>query len=368
VLVVVLGHLTWGYRHHIKAIDLCLSVLQSGWLGVDLFFVLSGFLITGILWDAKGSDHYFRNFYARRVLRIFPLYYGVLVAVFVILPHLVPFSTPLLAETRKNQWMFWLYLANFFPPNLIPNNQYFFLSHFWTLAIEEQFYIVWPAFVFLSSRKTILRVCAGVVVVSAIVRISMMLTHAPAQAIGYFTPCRLDGLVTGAAIAIFARSPGGIAQLVPKARVIAPLAALLLLATFISTGSLPPFGPAVTLYGYTALAALFGSILVLSLTSPPSGILPRLLQNRGLLMLGKYSYGIYVFHYLLKPVTDRFISQPWIESKVHSTILSIILYTIVAFPVMLIVPFISWHVYEKQFLKLKRYFPTRNRASVLQLS
>ena len=87
------------------------QLLHCGWIGVDLFFVLSGFLITGILVGTRGSPHYFRNFLARRFLRIWPLYYLSLVVLLVMLPMLVPASAALQSMQQKQAW-FWLYGAN----------------------------------------------------------------------------------------------------------------------------------------------------------------------------------------------------------------------------------------------------------------
>ena len=134
------------------------AVIREGWLGVDLFFVLSGFLITGILLDTRGLPGYFRNFYARRTLRIFPVYYGYLVAVFVLLP---PVVSSVAATPAGVQWWFWTYASNLplgvegwrFSPG--------FVSHFWSLAIEEQFYLVWPAIVLFARRRTLAWTCVA---------------------------------------------------------------------------------------------------------------------------------------------------------------------------------------------------------------
>src|ERR1700689_1878053 len=127
-----------------------------GTLGVDLFFVLSGFLITGILWDSKGDPQFFRNFYVRRTLRIFPLYYAVLAVLFVALP-LVPalYPAPLAESAAHQQWV-WTYATNFY---LALKEQWAlpYVSHFWSLAVEEHFYLAWPWVVLASSRTTLLR-------------------------------------------------------------------------------------------------------------------------------------------------------------------------------------------------------------------
>src|SRR5690625_4685275 len=129
-----------------------------GWIGVDLFFVLSGFLITGILIDSKGNKRYYSNFIGRRILRIFPLYYLVLFIMLFLLPLIGRgFSSGSnYSFYLRHQGWFWSYLQNWlfsfhgFPKNLI-------LSHFWSLGVEEQFYLVWPFLVLLLPKKLLLK-------------------------------------------------------------------------------------------------------------------------------------------------------------------------------------------------------------------
>src|SRR5688572_7114217 len=127
--------------------------VKFGWAGVDLFFVLSGFLITGILLESKGTPNYYRNYLAKRTLRIFPLYYFFLIVFFIVFP-LVGYSDSIynydyLSSTQS--W-YWLYIQNwriFFDPHY-PGED--IISHFWSLAIEEQFYIFWPLVIYLIPR------------------------------------------------------------------------------------------------------------------------------------------------------------------------------------------------------------------------
>jgi peptidoglycan/LPS O-acetylase OafA/YrhL len=122
------------------------NLCEHGALGVDVFFVLSGFLITGILLDTLARPHYFRNFYARRVLRIFPLYYAVLGFAFLILPRIAPSTAVRYAAVNREAIWYWLHLSNF----AIARRGSFvhgILDVSWSLAIEEQFYLLWPALV-----------------------------------------------------------------------------------------------------------------------------------------------------------------------------------------------------------------------------
>src|SRR5580704_8273950 len=120
-------------------------ISANGWMGVDLFFVLSGLLITGILLDTKESDGYFKNFYARRCLRIWPLYYSVLILMFVIVPHLRPQDAHAIFQRSSPWWAYPFFLQNFFVA--IPAQAAGPLGVTWSLAIEEQFYLVWPLFI-----------------------------------------------------------------------------------------------------------------------------------------------------------------------------------------------------------------------------
>ena len=128
------------------------SVSKYGLLGVSLFFVLSGFLITGILYEACGKPHYFRNFYMRRVLRIFPLYYGVLALVFFVAPLIPLLRGPSFDHLLDRQAWAWLYGINIYIAKE-GDWSFSFLNHFWSLSVEEHFYLFWPLIVFLLAPR-----------------------------------------------------------------------------------------------------------------------------------------------------------------------------------------------------------------------
>src|SRR6185369_10595810 len=130
----------------------------TGLMGVDLFFILSGFLITGILLKTKNSEHYFLNFYARRVLRIFPLYYGVLLFVFWVLPNIIKLDVAAKYITSQ-QWWLWTYLNNFPGHPSLDSSKIYQLGHFWSLAVEEHFYLVWPLMVYSFSAHRLKKIC-----------------------------------------------------------------------------------------------------------------------------------------------------------------------------------------------------------------
>src|SRR5690349_16228621 len=119
------------------------GVTNYGSYGVELFFVLSGFLITGILYDSRDTPNYFRNFYMRRVLRIFPLYYGILVLVFLVAPLIAVLRGPTLDYLVDRQAWAWLYAVNIYIARE-GDWAFSYLDHLWSLAVEEHFYLVWP--------------------------------------------------------------------------------------------------------------------------------------------------------------------------------------------------------------------------------
>src|SRR5690606_28281082 len=179
--------------------------LQTGWIGVDLFFVLSGFLITGILMDTRDDPHHFRNFYARRTLRIFPLYYAYLVLLFLVLPALHEGYAMEHATDDRRIWL-WTYMGNFLMARgweAMPSHT----THLWSLAVEEQFYLVWPLLVFAVRRRWLMALC-GLTFLGAILTRAYLATQGAAAAAYVLTPARMDTLAAGALVAVVLRQRG----------------------------------------------------------------------------------------------------------------------------------------------------------------
>src|SRR5215470_771994 len=212
ILMVMAVHFVGDATPHNFGERLAVKLGSYGVLGVDLFFVLSGFLITGLLLDSKGDPHYFRNFYARRTLRIFPLYYMVLAVLFLVLPRLVALPPPL-EEARRHQAWLWTYTTNFY---LAAKASWAltYVSHFWSLAIEEHFYLLWPLVVFSFRRETLERICLGVIGADLALRIGLLLGGVSELSVSVLTPCCIDTLCVGALLAAVARREGGAALLV----------------------------------------------------------------------------------------------------------------------------------------------------------
>jgi peptidoglycan/LPS O-acetylase OafA/YrhL len=145
-------------------------VAHAGWIGVQLFFVLSGFLITRNLLDTRRDANYLRSFYVRRALRIFPLYFLTLFVGLVVLPHVVQFSPGALASHHNQVWL-WTFLSNWAQPYGLEVSGF---SHFWSLAVEEQFYLVWPFVVLFAAGTRLFWVSVVVALAAFVSRVVLM--------------------------------------------------------------------------------------------------------------------------------------------------------------------------------------------------
>jgi peptidoglycan/LPS O-acetylase OafA/YrhL len=349
IILVIFFHFTVNDKSADGIRRVILHATNAGWIGVDLFFVLSGFLITSILLDAKGTQGYFRNFYMRRVLRIFPLYYGTLLVAFVIIPLFHPVAV-------RNEWALWVYLANFFPARGSA------FIHFWSLAVEEQFYLVWPAVVLLLGRRWLMGVCVALIATALACRFQRVLTGANTELTYYMIHCRMDSLAVGALLALAARGQGGMAALATPAKVTMAVSVAVLGGIYVYNHAF--FGYAdkrVQTIGYTLLALFFGSLLVLTVLAKPGAVLGRAFSTPALRFFGKYSYGIYVIHGLLHPwIKHQFPPEAMPKGPLFYAAVAgrIAIGTAISVAGAVLI----WHIYEKHFLKLKRFFEYRART------
>jgi peptidoglycan/LPS O-acetylase OafA/YrhL len=324
-------------------------------MGVDLFFVLSGFLITGILLDSKGSPRYFRNFYARRTLRIFPLYYGVLAFVFLLLP-LTPLARASLEMVRPHQAWLWLYGTNFavYWHDWGYVNPYpILLAHFWSLAVEEHFYLVWPLVVYLSSKRVLLPI-SFLLIGTAVLSRYLMLPYDHYGTLSLLTCCRTDQLAIGGLLAMACRTYRA-DQILAVLRPVGICAVLFLIGERAMHIAVFQNKISYMLEG-TVLGIIFSwPVGEGALTNARSVVMPWLGRSP-LATLGQYSYGIYVFHQMLNKVIYQSIGTRL--PHLGPTAL-VILYSCIAGAISIAVAVASFHCYEKRFLYLKRKFPAR---------
>lgn len=320
---------------------------HSGWLGVDLFFVLSGFLITGILIDSKEKPGYFKRFYRRRVLRIFPLYYAVLIwAVFAIL---------VIDRQPEHLWNGYDSLAWYFAflPNValalkgnwIWQTNWAGLSHLWSLAVEEQFYIVWPFIVWVIPKRWLAPLCLGILLSGFYLRQMTDLQFGQQWSIAsYVLPyCRMDGLAAGSLLTILFRT--NMVWITKASHAIARdftfISFMLLFYWLVAENSH---------WRGTFTAFFFVGLLFLALCEKSS--VQRLCNTAFLRHLGTYSYGLYVFHQMLRMVYFWYFREPLERSGIGPELMQLI-YIPLAFGATYGLARLSWKYWEKPFLDLK---------------
>jgi peptidoglycan/LPS O-acetylase OafA/YrhL len=361
VLMVFLVHYGGGAKSSNFLLHTIGVSVQAGWSGVTLFFILSGFLISGIIWDVRKEQHYWRNFYMRRTLRIFPLYYASLLLVFI---TAVVAGRGLFSLTHI--YVYALYIQNLPLPFGAGNlGSPLELSHFWSLAVEEQFYLLWP---FLLTRMKTLdqakRLCIGIFVFSAVFRVvAWYLLPAPIDPMGVpvhrvfhgaygFTLSRAGELAAGAYLAMCYRDP----VLWPRIRAMAPyicmagLAGFLIAAAYAHT--LTDESAAGFMVGLPCVTICLAALVVLALGN---GFVNKTFRLEPLRWLGGISYGFYVFHVLFTPLFA------WIVTTIapHASRNMIFgLNFIVAGSLSVLFAWFSFRFFESRFLRRRSLYRT----------
>ena len=324
--------------------------LNYGWLGVDLFFVLSGFLITDILLNSRNAKNYFKNFYARRILRIFPLYYLVLIFFLIIFPLIKNFPLDLRFYT-KNQWWYWFYLENWVFTFKF-DGKGAALNHFWSLAVEEQYYLVWPFIVlFIKNAKVLLSCCLLALIIIILARLYIWSNYNEYDINRLFLFTRIDGILIGSMLAIVYYINQGLLRKYFTALILL-LAAFNFTVYFLKKNQ--DF-PVWAIAGYTTFSAIF-AILVYESIKKENKIINVIFTNSILSFLGKYSYGFYIFHWPVYLIFSKYV-YPWIInhtgfSNYSSKLIASILATLAG----LLISICSYYGFERHFLKLKKMF------------
>jgi peptidoglycan/LPS O-acetylase OafA/YrhL len=324
-------------------------VFQVGWIGVDLFFVLSGYLITGILLDSAGRPHYYRNFIVRRSLRIFPLYYACLL----LYGYLTFFPSPVKWDGFLNagdaRWYLfyvgnvWAFLRNAWPGAAI-------LTPLWSLQVEEQFYWSYPFLVQAVKRKTLAAILVASVIAALAGRVILAFAM-PANFVGPYVlmPCRMDALAMGGLVAIAAREAPERLKHPWIGRLTLVCAAIFVaVCVFVSE---TPWSRAMQTFGYSAIDLAFTGMLIL-LIGGRQPVLLRVCRWRWLVWLGIISYGLYLLHVPALTVTD--LLAPWLHLSPRGSARFF-----VAMLLAVGAASISWVAFESQVLRLKNRFTVR---------
>jgi peptidoglycan/LPS O-acetylase OafA/YrhL len=324
---------------------------SMGFRGVDLFFVLSGFLIAGILLDSKQQPHYFRNFYARRALRILPLYYGMLVAALVLLLLVSEGASSIFAKARDRQAWLWLLGTNILQAK-IGGWPFGCFDHFWSLAVEGHFYLVWPLVIFLTNHRTAIAACIAVILLSITTRVAWLLAGGNDVAPEVFALFRADALAMGALLAMLAKQPGGLMRW----RLWTQYGGWMLGISLV----LLTIGNRRLLTIPDTLFAAFFACLISAAVVAPVGTTTSAFWNAGWLrFFGKYSYAMYVFQYPLIPILAPILSVELLTNLFGNNWAARVTYILLMTAITTAVAFASWHLYERHFLSLKHLFPSR---------
>jgi peptidoglycan/LPS O-acetylase OafA/YrhL len=339
-----------------RFVSVLLRSTSLGWSGVDLFFVLSGFLIGGILLDARESTNYFRVFYRRRLCRIFPLYFAFLTvflfaAHFSLSPELQPLFHPAIPWQVSATFCqnFWMTIHNTLGAAAV--------SPTWSLAVEEQFYLTIPAVIYFVSPRLLIRFVVGGIVLAPLIRFAIFTVNPQlTTAIYVLLPCRMDSLLFGVAAAYFLRQPGAWEFVRAHRRQMWTAIELLTVVCALLLIPRPMFAPLTMLVGYDCLAILYVCILVTSLVDQR---LAGVLQAKWLRSLGAIAYCVYLIHQLLFALVFALLkgrSNAWSTTAIIALVLTII------------VAKISWEWFEKPLVRLGHRDRYESSSSVLRQS
>jgi peptidoglycan/LPS O-acetylase OafA/YrhL len=275
-----------------------------GWTGVDLFFVLSGFLIGGILMDVKDSASYYKTFYVRRFYRIVPIYYlwilGYIFLLFTVRDGVSSYISDPFNPTLKGGvlWLFAFIQRVTFDKYMTLG--WVWLVPTWSLAVEEQFYLIAPVLIRRLSKRGLARVLGGVVFLAPMLRLWVR-SHAPTVGANWdlayiLMPCRADSLAIGVLAALFWREQSLRTWLSDRSWFLyglagASFAGVVLLGRWPNLSSFP-----MQSVGYTWIALFYGIVLILALEKP-RGLLAKLTRTKWLGEIGRLSYCIYLIHF-----------------------------------------------------------------------
>jgi peptidoglycan/LPS O-acetylase OafA/YrhL len=350
ILSVLIHHAFYGYPTAPGVLDslpkVFTFVVSRGWLGVDLFFVLSGLLIGGILLDAKGKPRFFTNFYGRRALRILPVYLVVVALCWVFYRGYDGFF--LISLGMLANFAYWFHVPAPHGPGV-----------FWSLAIEEQFYLLWPSAVFLLSRKRLALLAALIVITTPILRgvcaLNGMNLEMEIYAYSWF---RFDGLALGVLLAIWLRS-----RWQESWRSLHVAGGLVLLCAVVTIAGIP-FGllGTKTVAGAalraTQVQLLFAAGMLAALTMRGTSWTAPL-RSRFARMTSDYSYCIYLIHlslgdaYLVILGWLGFRPEAWLGGM-GSLAIRVLVIVVSSY----LLAALSFRVLEQPALRLKRFFAT----------
>lgn len=329
---------------------------RLGWTGVDLFFVLSGFLISRILVAQRGQPSYFRNFYARRALRIFPIYYAYLFVYYVAVIKLGLLVSDASRTAESIEVFPWLlfYGTNFF----IALKGTFIvasLNQLWTLSIEEHFYLIWPWVVKKLDAHKLFLACGGVIILAITTRCLLLLNNVSGFTIHTFTICRIDDFAIGAmgALLLLEKQKTEIFRYLNI--IFYSLFGLIVAASFLLQ-TVEAGNPWVQSVGYTILGFFFLGLILKVVLGPPNSTLRSFFGRQWIRSLGKYSYALYIFQMPILVAVKRLLPGSAVGKLMGDSIQLAMATSAIGLTLSIILAVASYHLFEKWFLKLKVHF------------
>jgi peptidoglycan/LPS O-acetylase OafA/YrhL len=321
------------------------ELLKTGWTGVDLFFVLSGFLITRILLKSRNDKDYWSSFYQKRAFRILPPLIPMLIIGIALSPH-------------TNLWAalgYILFLGNVVD---VTRHYAFMLFSTWSLGVEEHFYLLWPVVVLYLSRKRLAILACGVLLLDPVLRV-LATPHVSAMSIYVLTPFRLDGLAAGSLLALLVSHDKAISVLKVVSGWVCIAALMLYVGIHWKLGesfSYPADHKLFNGIGYSLIAAV-AFFLVAHVLLNEHSIVSRVLSWSPLAGLGRISYGVYLYHMAVIMAAEKIYRQP------HPIPVEVIhVLALVDIPVTIAIAYLSFHFYE---LPIMRWSSTRTRSGVV---
>jgi peptidoglycan/LPS O-acetylase OafA/YrhL len=326
-------------------------IVIMGWSGVDLFFVLSGFLIGGILMNARESTSYYRTFYARRFFRIVPIYYFWITA-YVVLVIVGAARIQALSNSGRalplnfEVYAHYLFLQNIFGVDF-PGIAGAWFGHLWSLAVEEQFYLLAPLLIRFVAPKKFRPVLVVLILSVPLLRTLLLVFGTSPSLATILMPCRADSLGIGMLLASFWSADNFIPRMrANSGKLYGGLAALSLLVVFLWVWA--PFSSsfAMQTMGFTVLAAFYALLLLLVLTEP-QGPVAAVMRARWLRELGKVSYAVYIFHIVVNVACHALLlhKSPRISTPSGAAV------TLLAAGITFVVARISWQLVEQPLLR-----------------
>jgi len=317
-----------------------LPFFNFGWIGVDIFFVLSGFLITTTLLQTMDTPHPILLFYTKRVLRIFPIYYLSLVLLLFAIPLIIP--DPAYTLTADKRPWFWFFLQNWaYILGKIRYSQAPHLRHFWSLALEEQYYLIWPWILLLIKRQRyVIRFILCILAALFIARFIIWRTGNISLTYYFFLLLRLEGLCIGSilAMAVFSNARSILKHLTTAFWCTLAACIIILSLRWSAIADIPLLG-----FGGYLLIALSVSLLIRRLLQSSRHFI---FSNSLLVLAGRISFGWYIFHWpvylLLRDPIENLLS-----SRIASSLGCILLSGLLACA--------SYFGYEKYFLQWKKH-------------